>query len=57
MYQLYQLNITLEGLEQLIELKHVTWWAKQTLIRKHMHVDISAVNIYYKRRCKSLINF
>jgi hypothetical protein len=31
MYQLWQLNITLEILEQLIELKHVTCWAKQTL--------------------------
>jgi hypothetical protein len=32
MYQLCQLNITLEMLEQLIELNHVTCWAKQTLL-------------------------
>jgi hypothetical protein len=32
MYQLSQLNITLEVLEQLIELKHVTCWSKQTLL-------------------------
>jgi hypothetical protein len=57
MYQLHQLNITLEILEQLIKSKHVTCWAKQTLFRKHMHVDISPINIYYKKRCKSLINF
>jgi hypothetical protein len=32
MYQLCQLNITIEILEQLIELKYVTCWAKQTLL-------------------------
>jgi hypothetical protein len=32
MYQLCQLNITLEILEQLIELKHVMCLAKQTLL-------------------------
>jgi hypothetical protein len=32
MYQLCQLNITLEILEQLIELKHVTCLAKRTLL-------------------------
>ena len=32
MYQLCQLNITLEILEQLVELKHVTCLAKQTLL-------------------------
>jgi hypothetical protein len=32
MYQLCQLNITSEILEQLIELKHMTCWTKQTLL-------------------------
>jgi hypothetical protein len=32
MYQLCQLNITLEILEQQIELKHVTCLAKHTLL-------------------------
>jgi hypothetical protein len=32
MYKLHQLNITLERLEQLIEIKHVKCWAKQTLL-------------------------
>jgi hypothetical protein len=32
MYQLCKLNITLERLEELIELNHVTCGAKQTLL-------------------------
>jgi hypothetical protein len=56
MYQLCQLNITLEILEQLTKLNHVTCLAKQTLLESTC-IDISPVNIYYKRWCKSLINF
>jgi hypothetical protein len=52
MYQLCQLNITLEILEQLIELKHVTCWAKQTLLESTYMLTLVQLTFITKDRVK-----
>jgi hypothetical protein len=53
MYQLCQLNITLEILEQLIELKHVTCWAKQTLLESTSMLTLVQLTFIIKDSIKA----
>jgi hypothetical protein len=50
---LCQLNITLERLEQLIELKHLTCWDKQTLLESTYMLTLVRLTLIIKDGVKA----